>query len=74
MMTLILAAAAAAQPATAPANPPAQPAPMMQMQMHQQQGHEQHGQMADMETCCCHDMMAKMQEQHSSAHEGHSGQ
>lgn len=73
MMTLIAAAAvAAAQPASVPANPPAQHSPMMQMG--DQQGHEQHGQMAAMKDCCCHDMMAKMHEGHRGDHEGHSGE
>lgn len=59
MMTVIAAAALAAQPAPAPANPPSQHEPMMQMG--QMQG--QHGQMADMKDCCCKDM---------AKHEGHA--
>ena len=73
MMILIAAAAvAAAQPVPAPANPPAQQAPMMQMD--DQAGHDQHGQMAGMKDCCCHDMMARMHEGHPAGHQGHSGQ
>ena len=68
-MIIAIAAAtiAAAQPAAAPASPPAQHESMMQM------GDQQHGQMADMKSCCCHDMMAKMRKEHPGTHEGRSG-
>lgn len=78
MITLIVAALLAAQPATVPANPPSQPMPTMPMAAGQ--AHEQHGQMAEMKECCCHDMMAKMEGHgaqppgHPAGHDGHSGQ
>lgn len=70
MMTMIMAAALAAQPANAPASPPAHHDSMMQMDKQ----HREHGQMAEMKECCCKDMMAKMHEGHNAKHDGHSGQ
>ena len=78
MISLIAAALIAAQPATVPANPTATQMPSMQMGAGQ--GQEQHGQMAEMKECCCHDMMAKMEghgaqhQGHPGGHDGHSGQ
>jgi len=67
MMILIAAALAAAQPAV-PADSQPQQAPMMQMGA---KSGEEHGQMAEMKQCCCKDMMAKMHQGHSAAHERH---
>ena len=62
MLTMMIAAvAAAAQPGAAPASQPVQH-PQMQMDAHQ--GHAQHGQMADKKDCCCKDMMEKMHSGH----------
>lgn len=71
MISLMIAAAVAAQPAPAMASAPAQPTPMMQMG--DQQGNAQQGQMAEMKGMqdCCKDMMSKMHEGHSAGHERH---
>jgi hypothetical protein len=57
MITLIAAAALAAQPA--PANSSAQHEPM---QMGDKHG--QHGEMADMKDCCCKDMAHERHDRH----------
>ena len=63
MMTLIAAAALAAQPAP-PANAPAQQMPMQ---------HEQHEGMKD--GCkCCKDMEAKMKDGHHAERGAHAGE
>jgi len=64
MMTLIAAAALAAQPAPA-ANAPAQHMPMQ---------HEQHEGMKNDDCKCCKDMEAKMKEGHHAERGSASGQ
>ncbi len=66
MMTLIIAAAVAAQPPVVPMSPPAEQAPMMQM------GDHPDGQHASKDECCCKDMMAMMHGDHGPEHKGHS--
>jgi hypothetical protein len=72
MMLIAAAAVAAAQPASVPANAPAPNAQMMPMAGNHAAG--QHDGMAGMKDCCCHDMMAKMQNEHAAGHEGHPAQ
>ena len=69
MLTLIAAAALAAQPAV-PANANGQPTQMQGMEM-SQSDHSKMGQMADIKDCCCKDMMAKMHDGHGSEHSEH---
>ncbi len=70
MMTLIAAAAlVAAQPADVPVNAEAQHGSMMQMG----EGHE-HARMAEMNQCCCKEMMRTMHHHPRAGHEGHEGQ
>jgi hypothetical protein len=69
MITLIAAAALAAQAPVVPANPPADAhAQHAQMQMSGQSEHQ------GMDCCkdCCKDMMAKMHEGHGSEHSDHA--
>lgn len=68
IITMFAAALAAAAPA-APA-PPADAHPQHQSMP----GHQQHGDMAKMKDCCCHEMMEKMHSGHGMQdHQEHGG-